>query len=339
MPKNVNGVNTATLKIQNRRTILAFLKECDSLSVAEVSQMTGLSITTCALAFSEMVERGEALALEEKESRGGRPARRFAFNPEHVLVAALLLVAEKGGASLRHFVVDAGGGIVDEGAEMKNPLSILEIEALARRLAEKYKNLRALAISVPGVVKNGIIDICDIPSLIGVQIEERIRTATGLEVVVNNDVDFAAAGYFASGGGRGMSSLAYLYYSSDKYAGAGIIVNGSLHRGRTCFAGEVSFLPFEETLKNGRRIRWTAKNYKQCAAKMSAAVTAVLDPDVIVLSGDRLTPGDRDSIRALCLEYIPAKHLPEIIIRTEFEKDSLAGMVAMAVNAHMQTIF
>ena len=326
----------AKVKKQNRNTILAFLKESHAHSVAETASATGLSIATCATALAEMVNCGEALVLEEKKSQGGRPARRFAFNPDQILVAAIFLGVSHEKESLRFTVANANHEIVDSGGENKSRITLRDIDELITRLSDRHPKLRAVAVSVPGVVKNGTVDFCDIPALAGVRLEERIRTTFGLEAVADNDINFAAAGFFKKGGIKGLASLVYMAFPDHIYMGAGVIVNGSVVRGRTSFAGELSFIPFEEAKKGRTRLMPRPENFVQYVSKLSVTVTAVIDPDVIVLEGNSITPEMCDAIGDACLDHIPAEHLPEFVIRKENDGDSLAGMVAMAVDAYLQ---
>lgn len=326
------GTNSVKVKKQNRKTILSILKENEALSVADAARLTGLSIATCATSLSELVDHGEALVLDEKKSQGGRPARRFSFNPDQFLIAALFLKATEGKETLEYSVANANGGIIESGGGEKNQISILDIEELIARLSGKHPKLRSIAVSVPGVVKDGLIDFCDIPALVGVRLEERIQATSGLTVVADNDINFAATGYFKTNENRNIASAVYMYFPNHIYMGAGIIINGSLIRGKTSFAGELSFIPFDGAQHKGARRLPLAEDFVQYVAKLSVTVTAVIDPDIIVLSGEKITPGIRNAVGEACLDHIPAKHLPEIAVSRENDTDLLAGMVAMAVD-------
>lgn len=330
------GAYLARVKRQNRNVIITLLKENEAVSVAEAARETGLSIATCATAFAEMVDHGEALILEEKKSQGGRPARRFAFNPDHILVAALYLGVSHEKECLRFSVANANGEIIDSGGGDTSDVTLLDIEELIARLSGRHPKLRSMAISVPGVVKDGIIDICDIPALAGVRLEERIRTICGIEAVADNDINFAAKGFFKANVNKGLSSLVYMSFPDRIYMGAGVIVNGSLVRGRNSFAGELSFIPFENAKKGQARLLPRPEDFVDYVAKLSVTVTAVIDPDVIVLEGKAITPEMRDAVGHACLDHIPAKHLPEFVIRQENNVDSLAGMIATAVDAYLR---
>ncbi len=329
------GTNLSNVKKQNRKTLFAILRENEALSVADAARITGLSIATCATALAEMVEYGEAVVLEEKKSRGGRPARRFAFNPDHFLIAALFLKGSEGKESLEYSITNANGKVIVSGSGKTKQITMPDIEEIITRLSSQYAKLRAIAVSVPGVVKDGTIDFCDIPALVGVKLEERIELASGLSVVADNDINFAATGYFKTHENKNITSLAYMYFPDYIYMGAGIIVNRTLIRGRTSFAGELSFIPFESALKDGKRSMPSQESFVQYVAKLSVAVTTVINPDIIVLSGQKITPEIRDAAGKACLEYIPAKHLPEIAVSGADNNDLLAGMVAMAIDTCM----
>lgn len=329
------GTNSVKVRKLNRKTILEVLQGSDSVSVADMARITGLSIATCANTLSEMADCGDALVLEEKKSRGGRPARRFAFNPDQFLVASLFLKVTNTPNTLGYFITNAYGEILDSGADDKSEITIVEIEACIERLSRQYPKLRSVAISIPGVVKNGVVDFCDIPALEGVHLEERIRNGFALEAVADNDTNFAAAGYLKTCGNTNVSGLAYIFFSGNGCTGAGIIVDGQLVHGRTNFAGELSFIPFDGSRKENDKRHSTPENFIQYIAKLSVAVTAVVDPDRIVLSGEAVTADMLGAVRSACLEYIPQKHLPEFVTRAEFDKDSLAGMVALAVNRYI----
>lgn len=331
------GTYLAKVKRQNRKAILSLLKGSMALSVADTARATGLSIATCATALTEMADCGEAVVLEEKKSQGGRPARRFAFNPDHILVAALFLGVSHQKESLRFAVANANGEIIDSGEEEKSKITLPDIEEQITRLSGRHAKLRSIAVSVPGVVKDGTVDFCDIPALVGVRLEERIRTNWGLEAVADNDINFAATGFFNTSAHKGVSSLVYMSFPNYIYMGAGIIVNDSLIRGRTCFAGELSFIPFDDAKRGRTRLMPAPENFVRYVAKLSVTVTTVIDPDMIVLEGRMMTAELRDAIGNACLDHIPAKHLPELVIRQENDADSLSGMVAMAVDAYLQT--
>lgn len=89
----------------------------------------------------------------------------------------------------------------------------------------------------------------NLPFLEGVALADLLRGRFGVEVEVDNDVNYAALGEYHFGVGRGVSDLLYLNLGSG--IGSGLVVNGKLHRGAHGFAGEVGSLPVRDPSGTG----------------------------------------------------------------------------------------
>jgi predicted NBD/HSP70 family sugar kinase len=74
----------------------------------------------------------------------------------------------------------------------------------------------------------------------GIQAEDVMEEIFGVPVAVDNDVNLAALGELDRGAGVGHETFAYLNVGSG--LGAGLILDGKLHRGRHGAAGEVGYL-------------------------------------------------------------------------------------------------
>lgn len=322
--------NSVMVRKINREVIRDTLKALDNANLAEIARHSGLSTATCANIVPELVRSGEAVILEQRQSQGGRPARIYAYNPDHTLVASVLLRHVDGMAGIRYAVRNTAGKTVSEGHEEPAAFSLERLDALVARLAETHPALGAAAVSVPGVVYDGHVEQCDIPELADTALETRLRDRHGLEAVIENDMNFAAAGYWITNPETVGAGLAYMSLPADKCPGCGIIVNGSLVKGKSNFAGELAYIPFED---GGRSPPQNGRTLVEKAARLCCALTAVVNPDVVVLSGDGLRPDTGEAVRARCLEVIPERHLPRLLVRDDYEDDCLAGMLAMAEGA------
>jgi predicted NBD/HSP70 family sugar kinase len=75
-----------------------------------------------------------------------------------------------------------------------------------------------------------------------------------LPVVIDNDCNLGALGELRQGAGRGLTDLIYVHV--DERAGAGVILNGRLHRGAAGTAGEIGHVtvdPHGQTCPCGNR--------------------------------------------------------------------------------------
>ncbi len=71
----------------------------------------------------------------------------------------------------------------------------------------------------------------------GVPLREIVRERTGLPVVVDNDANAAALGETLFGAARGCQHVIYVTISTG--IGAGLVMNGRVHRGANSMAGEL----------------------------------------------------------------------------------------------------
>lgn len=327
--RNVGG-NARVLRRINNDVVLDALKGGGDASLAELARATGLSLATCANIVGDLVGQGDVVELGEKTSRGGRPARRFRFNPDNSQFASIFLKAIRAGEIMKVVVTNYSGTVLG-GLERKvRSVTVETVDAVIRDVMARFPLVKAAALSIPGLVRDGLVTSCELAGLAGVHVEERVRAGFGIRAVAENDMNFAAMGYYAGLADPAVSGLAYVLVPEDFCIGSGIIVNGALVKGKSNFAGEISRLPLAGasgkpfTLPAGRggRVRGMAK--------IVVAITAVVNPDVLVFAGEGADAGMVDEVRKECLRSLDAAHLPAMTHKRDYEEDCLAGMVAMA---------
>jgi predicted NBD/HSP70 family sugar kinase len=159
---------------------------------------------------------------------------------------------------------------------------------------------------------------------------EALRDRLGPSIAVENDINLAALGEQAHGVGKGVSN--FVFISVGTGIGMGIIIDAQLHRGARGAAGEIGFLPLggdlsggesgslesvasaDAVVANARRLGMrgarSAKDVFESTRQQSkaaltavrleaehlanavAAVTSVLDPELVVLGGGIGRNGD-----------------------------------------------
>jgi len=88
-------------------------------------------------------------------------------------------------------------------------------------------------VSRDGTVGSTVI----LPGWEGLNAVDELTRRLELQVAVDNDANLGALAEVSFGAGRGMSDVIYLMVSSG--VGAGIVIDGRLHRGVTGLAGEI----------------------------------------------------------------------------------------------------
>lgn len=331
--------NSGMVREINRERIAAALRDSGQATIAAIARTTGLSVATCSNLVGALVRSGEVVELHA-ESSGGRPARLYAYNVNNTLVASLLLRMSKKKRELRFSIRNRNGESFDDGLKIFETVTVEGLGEIILALAKRHPALKAVALSVPGVVHGGEIEFCDIPEIAGIHIEQRLAQITGLNVITENDMNFAAIGYYSAHREDVATALAYIASPLEEWPGMGLIVNGALIKGKSNFAGEVSFLPVKGLNRNKNKgASWQTKvktSTPSALASEMAAITAsvvtIINPDVVVIAGIGTDSKTHDAIVQRCLTWIPESHLPAIILREDFGDDSLTGMTATAFN-------
>lgn len=168
--------NSIRVKEINRELIQQALKAMKQGTKSIISQATGLSIATCGNVLNELLETGEVIETELEQSSDGRPARRFVYNADFSYIACIYAKTGDGLLSLTYAVANSVGERVDGGyMEVMRVLDAAAIDHLVGTLIERYDQIKAVGIGIPGFVHQRVINICDIKELIHVPLKAQLR--------------------------------------------------------------------------------------------------------------------------------------------------------------------
>lgn len=321
--------NTVRMRQINRELILDALKGTDGLKTTQLAQMTDLSLATCANIINVLLGSGDVIAQESKTTNGGRPARVFLLNPNQANTACLLVKSRGNQTDLIYTVNNANGDAISKGEKSVQDLTMDDIDSLLSMITKDF-TITALAIAIPGVVTAGLITECEIPSLIGIPLEARIQKRHAVEVIVDNDVNFAAIGYHRNNPDISSAGLVFLTFSSLHCPGCGLVLNNHLVKGRDNFAGEIA--PIISLLKPLSAASKKEPEIVQLAGNITAIVSALVNPAAVVIAGDDIFPEMLESIERVCKKTIAERHIPRIIVKTDYKKECFDGMQSAASN-------
>ena len=149
--------------------------------------------------------------------------------------------------------------------------------SLAEQLAQAVANLapdagcKAIGVAVPGLVdrkKHRVAYSANMPENAAVDLVSDIKSATALDVYIENDANAAAYGEYKLGAGRGSKHM--FYATLGEGVGGAFIFNGELWRGAAGFAGEFGYVPInsegiklEEVASAANVVRRTKERFFQ----------------------------------------------------------------------------
>lgn len=325
--------NTMLVKQMNQEKVRQALIAMKTATKAMVAQATSLSIATCNHILNELLDAGEVLEVAMDDSKGGRPAKMYQYNMHHSYIIAAVIKTEAGSRSLTYAIANMAGEIVDQGYEEHNRIDLALVDRVIERLILQYPQIRAVGIGVPGAVDQGVINVSDIPELINIPLEAFIREKHKVEVILENDMNLTVYGFYHKQGYDERQTVAVVTFIDGSLPGAGMMVDGRIHRGFTRFAGEIAFLPLGISQEAQFQQLHDRKRFHVLAAHSVASLIAILNPETIALTGSLVRPADVNIIRQECLKYIPDMHMPQMISLDHPDQDYMYGLIARTLES------
>ncbi|MCJ8006479.1 ROK family protein [Lederbergia wuyishanensis] len=320
-----------TMKSVIHRRIRATLLEQGSSTKVELSDALGISFPTISKFLSKMEKEGEIISVGLDQSSGGRRAKRYAYNPEHMLGLAIFLERTETNFSIFNCL-----GKVKEQSKTNSVDNIDKLTKLIEGIFLKYPKISSIAIGVPGSVDNGrVFFIPDYEYFQDVDLKKYFEDYFSIPVVVENDMNAAVLGYYKYKAIKEDQSMIYLSYGQNG-PGSGILINGKVVRGSTFFSGEVSFVPLYDNHNFLQEIGNKSKSFHEdnqidAVARLIASVTAIINPHTFIFCNDEVTTSIIEKITLSSSKYIPREHLPEIKM-SEWKQDYLHGLQSLGID-------
>lgn len=233
----------------NGLRVLKTIRECKLLSRTDVSELCGLSKAAVSDIVNKHIERGLVREIGKKSStpNGGKPQTILEFNPKAGLVAGVeidvtrstVILTDLNANILERAIVEFRAGST---ANYVFTLIFSVLDSLLKSYERQGIQLMGIGVGLPGLIdtRTGIVTVAD--TLKG---WERIDVRTAFEkqfhvpVHVENDVKARTLAESMFGSGKGVNDLIFLWVGYG--IGAGIFLNGKLHRGVSFSAGEVGY--------------------------------------------------------------------------------------------------
>ncbi|WP_151735450.1 ROK family protein [Paenibacillus tengchongensis] len=333
--------NTVQLKRINVELVRNTLKSLGVATKASIARTTTLSVATCSTILNELLQTGEVIESDSGEFSGGRPAKQYQYNAGYAYVLLLIVRTEGGIHAVTAVLANMLGESVMEETLTYSEIDAGTIEALLERYIADYPDIQAVGIGIPGVARGGVIGICDVPALSGMDLGGRLEDKYGLKVTIENDMNLTIYGFYRLQNYDEEKTLAIVTFPRNHFPGAGFIVEGRILAGSTRFGGEVSYLPFGMSRAEQLQLMHTRDGFVEIAVKTLISIIAIINPVSIVLTGDLFREHLLKTLEEACRREIPAEHMPQLILRQDIQPEYLSGLTAMTLESlayHLQLI-
>lgn len=241
---STTGTTNDLVRRQNLSAVLSLLHLDGPLSRAQLGDATRLNRSTIAGLVLELTDLGLAreVSTPSRTGRAGRPTIELQADESvaslslraeaHAITAALVGLGGVVHARLRHDTV-----------KPVSPPRFVEIATslvgAMRADIERHYRLVGAGVAVPGLVDDaGSVLVSPPLGWKKENVAQRLRAALGMPVHVGNDASIGALAESRFGIGRDAANL--LYLGGSLYGiGGGVILDGTLVRGTSGYAGEL----------------------------------------------------------------------------------------------------
>lgn len=317
---------TAQLRKSNHNLIRNVMLTEDAWTKEALAAATGLSRSTCYNILIDMLASGEAIKLSHGISDGGRPACRFQYCRTFVLFAIVLLQCENLQKSISILVTDVGGTVLSRKKYFLNTVSVEFLGELLQETVRANPGIKAIGISYPGAVRNGKTACwSDMEELTDLDLQTLLQQRLDLSLYIENDVNLSAWGYAQKHRGE-TDTFAYIAFPRGNLPGCGLVLNGQLFQGCRGFAGEVLYIQNQDWDEQRRRLR-EKYGLANMVLQMLRPITALLDPDRIVVASDEISANDIAYIQEKCQAMVRHDFLPKLIFSGDHGPDNFAGLL------------
>ncbi len=237
------GTNQVAVGNYNERLVLQLVREHGELSKAEATRASGLSANAISVIFRSLEADGLLLRGEPIRGRVGAPSTPLRINP----VAHSYVVLKIGRRSMELAVVNFTGEVIASKELFQSfptPVATVkfvqdELRDLLRLAQRTRKSISSMAIAMPFELWHWTDDF-DAPAeemeaWRDFDVEHGIRKLVPWDVIVENDATAACRAEVVFGSHADKQDWIYFYVGT--FIGGGIVLNGSVFRGRRGNAG------------------------------------------------------------------------------------------------------
>ncbi|KTR27671.1 hypothetical protein RSA11_03100 [Exiguobacterium indicum] len=314
------------------RTRHAFLVEHLD-TIPAIRHVLDVSFPTASKQIDQMIAAQEIEETPLELVRGGRPAKRYRYRADHFHGLALYLER----TYLQYRIHDVGGHLIatdrlnfdstDHGSHLLKTLSTL---------LDDHPDVQTLAIGVAGAVDatGTILFAPDYPTLDGRPLQQELTERFGRPVVIENDMNAAVRAQASDN-----ETTVYVYLGTNG-PGAGVAVSGHVIRGAHHFAGEISFIPFDDKRNVGQVLATTtphSDDWYEALSRIILSFSVTLNPDAILFTSSDVSDDGLARLTERCAKRFPLDKLPQLR-QGDWETDYLDGLMQLSIQSFIEQI-
>jgi glucokinase len=239
-------ITASDMREINRSAILEIIRKESPIARSTIAEHLKTSLPTIMRIVDDLIEEGLVRPQGSTEWSGGRRRPLLEFNAGGFVV----LGVDMGGTKMYGAISDLGGNILEDihltrhgtlGEDSYDTLTTL-LDTLMASPKLDGRRVRGIGIGTPGVTyhKTGVVKWSYQLGWQDFPLKARLSEKYHFPIIVDNDLNLAALGELWFGAGQNVQNMVLIAIGTG--IGAGIIIDGALHRGATEGAGEIGYI-------------------------------------------------------------------------------------------------
>jgi N-acetylglucosamine repressor len=265
-----------TIRDINRQIVLNYVREREPISRAEIARETELQRSTISAIVDGLTVEGLIEEIGEGESTGGRRPTMLRLRTAGAMAIGVAITPTLTTVASS----DLAGRVIEQQSFPTDPdpdKTLNQLIEVVRKFSANSGSIESIGVSLPGLVDPSTGTVIYIPYFKwrDLPLAQRISSATGLPVTIDNDANAVALAELWFGRPEVCDARDFIMVFVAEGVGTGIIFDGQVYRGERGAAGEFGHM----IVGSGAPVACSCGNYDCWEAFSSerAAVTRYLN--------------------------------------------------------------
>lgn len=312
---------------QNYSLVLATIKEHSPLSRPEIARITGLSHPTVCTIVEELRQKNLVRFRKVNNSGVGRPPLEVEFQKDIGFIVGIDVGLESYG-----LVADLNGKPIRQQrfSLSKNKFSLQQLDDFVKQLLDisGKQRLLGIAVAISGLVTSQGEYFC-LQNNQKFPVKKELEERFGVPTIVENDANIMMLAEVRAGVARGAENAIYILKTTSGI-GFGLLINGSIYRGRQGYAGEnMNLIPEVVTSRDSSPSQEFITGLRR--------LVYLFDPEVIILGGSLVGLGK--SFLEKVRKSLPDRKFPGAGVRVEASRLGRESIVLEVVHQGIARLF
>lgn len=321
--------DTAALRKENKKLIRCIMRGGAEYTKQQIAIKTGLSIATCNTLLNEMEAEKEVISDKKRLQEVGRTSAVFRMNEGYESCLCIWFEIILGTRHLNAYLLSELGTVLEKSEKTADYLDQYVIGKTVRNMFEKRSNIVRIMIGSPSLIDNGVIRNCDIPELEDVDLQKFLQDTFQVPVHMENDMSYRVYGYYKEYE-KPDSIITLANFPAHILPGTASIHKGKVISGFSGLAGMVGFLPYDYDRKREIGLL-DQENSLPIIVKAAVSVIVLINPQLMVFTGDLISEKRLLEIDKECRIFIPDEHMPQMCYEADTNPYYLQGMYEKAM--------